>query len=281
MKSKILIVLFALIAVLSLSTCQTLMSAFQEPAISLHSVELASINLIGAQLLCKVQVENPNPFDIPFPETGWELFINTHSFVSGTVRNNQRIRANSTTLVEVPVNVDYIEFFNSFRSLLGSRQVAYKAALAVKFNFPVVGPKVFNLEHEGQLPIPQLPQVRAPTMRMENANITRAIINVTVNVQNPNQFEIPTPRITYDYQLNRNSFIRGNIESEGVLAANSTTPVVFQLIVTYADLYRSFSALRNLFEVPSLLILTCDFGMPALSSEPIRFEVAGTLPVLR
>ena len=270
-----------LVVLLSLTTCRTLMSAFEEPVLSLHSVELTNINLNGVQLLCKVQVENPNSFNIPYPQTDWELFINTNSFVNGTIRNNQRLSARNSTIVEVPVNFEYQGVFNSFRSLIGSRQVGYKIALGINFSLPVLGDKVWNFQYEDSLPLPQLPQVRAPSMRMENANITRALLNVTINVVNPNPFEIPKPGITYEYLLNRNSFIKGELESDGSLAANSTTPIVFQIIVNYADLFRNFSAMRNLFEVPSLLIVTCDLGMPILSSEPLRFEVAGTLPVLR
>ncbi|MCL2252637.1 MAG: LEA type 2 family protein [Treponema sp.] len=278
---KLLITAVAIIAVFSLTTCETLMRALQEPVVSLHSVDIGNITLNGVQLLCKVNVQNPNPFEIPFPETDWNLFINTNSFVSGTVRNNNRLRANETTIVEVPVNLNYLELINSFASLLGSRQVAYKVALDLKFTLPVLGTKVWNFEHEGSLPIPQPPTVSRPTVRMENANTTRALLSVTVNVQNPNPFPIPTPRITYDYQLNRTSFIRGELENTAPLAASATTPVTFQLTVNYADLLRSFTALRNLFEVPSLLILTCDLGMPIFGREPLRFEVSGTLPVLR
>jgi len=256
-------------------------SVVQEPVVSLHSVELANINLNGVRLLCKVQVENPNGFDIPFPEVDWKLFINNNSFVNGTVRNNQRIRARNTTIVEVPVNLEYLGILNSFASLLGSRQVGYKTELGVRFSLPVIRDKTWRFEHEGSLPLPQLPQVNRPSMAIENANITRAIVNVTINVVNPNPFEIPSPKIAYDYQLNRNSFIKGNIENETPLAANSTTPVRFQLIVNYADLFRSFAAMRNLFEVPSLLVVTCDLGIPFLRSEPLRLEVSGTLPVLR
>ncbi|MCL2441579.1 MAG: LEA type 2 family protein [Treponema sp.] len=277
---KIFAVLIVLYTVFSLTNCQSLRSVFQEPVVSLHSAELTGISFIGAQFLCKVQVQNPNSFDIPFPETDWEFFINNNSFLKGTVKNNQRIRARSTTIVDVPVSFEYVQMFNSFRSLLGSRQTGYKVALGVKIPLPILGDKVWNFEHEGTLPVLQMPQVNRPSMRMENADINRAIINVTVNVQNPNPFPIPSPKITYDYQLNRNSFIKGTIENEGLLAASASTPVVFQLIVNYADLFRSFSAMRNLFEVPSLLILTCDLGIPVFS-DILRFEVGGTLPLFR
>jgi len=57
-----------LLVSLVFTTCQSLGSIFQEPLLSLHSVELAGLSFSGAQFLCKVNVENPNVFDIPFPD---------------------------------------------------------------------------------------------------------------------------------------------------------------------------------------------------------------------
>ena len=61
-------------------------------------------------------------------------------------------------------------------------------------------------------PVPIAPQVDMATMKIGNINSSRAEIVVTINVENPNVFEIPPPTITYDYHLNRNSFIRGIAE---------------------------------------------------------------------
>ena len=403
---KLIFALIVLLALLPLTTCQTMQALLIEPVISLHSVELTGIDFNGVDLLCIVKIENPNDIFIPFPETGWEFFINANSFISGTIRNNQRIGARSSTLIEVPVNLNYVSVFNSFASLIGTRQMNYKAAFALKFPLPVIGDRIMHLEHEGSvplpqlprlsapsmriestdltravllfslnienqnafdlpapnisydfqlnrnpfltggvasvgplaassttplnfrlqvnyadllrafaslantreaatsmnfsfdfgipafgdalrheilgnLPIPQLPRIGTPSMRVENTNITRAEILVTMNVENPNVFAIPSPRITYDYQLNRNSFIRGNVEDQGLLAASSTTPIVFRMVVNYSDLFRSFASLITAREASSLLVMTCDINMPFLNSEPKRFEIAGTLPILR
>jgi len=275
---KLLITAAALFAIITLTTCQTLMAAFQEPSVSLHSVELGNISIDGAQIICKVQVENPNSFGIAFPETDWEFFINANSFLRGTIKNDQQIRSRDTSIVDVPLSINYLDLINTFTSLRGSRETAFKVALGVKFNLPIVGSKTWNFEHEGSLPMPQLPKFSAPTMSIASRDLTRAEIQVAINVENPNVFPIPAPKISYDYQVNRNSFIRGDAGGEGNLAANTTTPVVFRLIVTYADLLRSFASLITAREVASLLVMTCDFGIPLLG-EPSRFEVSGTLPL--
>jgi len=140
-----------------------------------------------------------------------------------------------------------------------------------------------EIEIEEEKPILQPPLIEMASMKIGNINSNRAEILVTINVENTNVFEIPSPRITYDYQLNRNSFIRGIVESDKLLAASSTTPVEFSLLVLYADLYRSNRQLRtsNLTNIPSLLIMTCDFDILDLDIEPMHFEIADILPLMR
>ena len=55
--------MLAFSAALVFSNCQSLNAIFKEPVVSLRSVELTGISFTGAELLCKVNVENPNNFN--------------------------------------------------------------------------------------------------------------------------------------------------------------------------------------------------------------------------
>ena len=134
-----------------------------------------------------------------------------------------------------------------------------------------------------ETPIPAPPQVDAASMKVAAVDSNRAEIVITINMENPNVFEISPPTITYDYHLNRNSFIKGIIESENSLAASSVTMVIFRLFVNYSDLYRSYRQLQAsaLTEIPSFLTMTCDYENPDFTWEALNFELAGTLPLMR
>jgi len=280
MKKRFLFIMTAVAfySIVSFTTCETLMSIVQLPQVSLHSVELGSISVNGASLICKLQVENPNPVTIPFPETSWELFINNNSFTSGVVRNNESLRARQTTIVDVQVNLDYLGVFNSFVSLKGSQKVGYKVALGVKFTLPVLGDKAWDFAHEGELPLPQLPKLSAPTMSIGSRDLTRAEVLVTMNIENPNVFPLPPITIKYDYKLNSNSFLSGDTKSE-TIPPNSTAPVVFRLGVNYADVLRIIGSLLTSSSVSSSISLSGDFGIPAFGGETFNLSASGTLPL--
>jgi len=138
------------------SGCQSLggLSAMvKEPVVSIRSVEVTKAGIIGVDLLCKVNVENPNAVDISFPELDWELFINGGHFVNGTIKNNNPLRAGQTTVVDVPVRLNYLDIFRVFSSIRGSAQANYKIALGLKFNLPVLGSRILHLDHQGVLPL--------------------------------------------------------------------------------------------------------------------------------
>jgi LEA14-like dessication related protein len=271
----------AIIITVAVIACKTVNPSFQEPVISFHSVTAADGNINNIQLLCKIQVKNTNSFEIPFPQTGWELFIKDISYKAGTAISDGKIKAKSAVFMEVPIKVEYTDFFKTYKSLIGSKQASYKIALAVKYSYPDWGEKVWNFDNSGELPLLQLPLISVPAMVMDNAEYSKTEILVTVNVENPNVFEIPSPKFSYDYQISKKSFIWGIAENEAPLAPNSVTPIQFRLIVNYADFYRSFSNVKYTREAGSLLVLLCDYRIPVFSGESRRFDSPGAVPIRR
>ncbi|MCL2276440.1 MAG: hypothetical protein FWC21_00935 [Treponema sp.] len=131
------------------------------------------------------------------------------------------------------------------------------------------------------LPDPQSPKLSAPTMNIININSSRVEILVTINIENPNIFELPSPVISYDYSLNKVSYIRGIVESDVPLAASSVTPLNFLLWVTYTDLYRNMRLPVSANELASQLSLSCSLECPVFGVESFNWLIAGTLPLRR
>jgi LEA14-like dessication related protein len=277
-KAGLVMVVFA---ALSLTTCQSLSNVLQEPLLSLHSVEIAKLSFTGAELLCKVKVDNRSPLEIPLPEVGWEFFINTNSFITGNIRSNQSLKSRKSTIVDVPVSFTYLEVFNAFKSLRGSRQADYRVTLAAKIPLPVMGDKVFNFEHKGTFPVLQFPKFTMPAMKFDKLDFTKAELLFTVNVENPNSFNLPSPKMAYEYLVNKNSFIRSTIDSAAPLAAGAVTAIPIRITVNYAELLQKFASLRSLGEAPSQLSLRSDFSIPAFAGESFQSEAGGSLPILK
>jgi LEA14-like dessication related protein len=225
-----------LLAMLGLTTCETLKAAFQEPAVSFNSARLTKITFTGTDLLCKVEVKNPNAFYIPFPEIDWEFFINDNFFVRGTIKNDQqRINARSTTLVDVPVSFEYLSVFNTFVSLKDSDQADYKIALSLKFPIPVIGDKTWDFEHKGIFPILKLPAISFKGITAKNFNplnlLSRIDFEAVWEVENPNIFGMNVKDLSFNLDINGSRWANGSVPNAPQIAAKGKTeiPLAFSI----------------------------------------------------
>jgi len=274
-------VIALVIIALSSTTCQTLQALLPEPIISLRSVELVNISFTGVDIMCKVNVENRTALEIPVPDFTWELFLNTNSFVKGEMNLGGRMKSRQTNVVEIPVSLSYLDIFNTFQSLKGNKNTSYAIALGVKLNIPIIGEKIWNFKHEGVLPVLQIPKFSAPSMKIDNIDFSEVNLAFSINIENPNDFDIPSPQLIYDFFVNRSEYSSAVAISSAPLAAAAVTPVIINIKLRYADLLRAVTSLLNLSEAPGLVAVSGGFGIPAFADEPARQEITGVIPILK
>jgi LEA14-like dessication related protein len=263
------------------SACESLKGIVSEPLLSLRSVDMAGIDFNGVDLLCKLDVQNPNAFDIPLPEISWNLNINTNDFVNGLIKSNSSLKSRKSSIVEIPVRLSYVEIFKTFASLKGSTETDYRIDLGVKIPFPLFADKTWNFSHAGTVPVLQIPKFTAPSFKIGRLNFTGAELVCSVNVENPNNFELPFPDMDYDFGINGNSFLKSSVVMGAGLAAAAVSPVDIKLQLNYADLYKTFQSLKNSSEANCLLALKSKFAIPAFSEESSSLDIAGKLPMLK
>ena len=282
MKKFIFILFFAFILILSygISSCGTLEAVVQAPNVTFNSVNIAGIGLHGVDLIARINVENPNSFNIPFPEVNWHMFINENSFVRGIINEGTNLRSRRTVTVDLPISVSYAGLFNSFVSLFGSPEVGYKIALDIRFPLPVINDLTYNLEFDGNLPLLQIPRLSSPTFGTGRMDFTSIEQNWVINIENPNNFPIPIPEYNWQYEVNGTPVISGRINQGGELSANSQTPVNFIAALRYTDIISAIGSLGNAPELRSLMkldtILPFDLPEGAVSS----FQFPASIPIL-
>jgi LEA14-like dessication related protein len=232
----------AFLAVLALTNCQSLGSVLKEPVLSLHSVDLAKISFTGAELLCKVNVENPNVIDIPLPEIGWELFIGTNSFAKGAIKSNGSLKSRITTAVDIPVSVGYIELFNSVASLIGSKTVDYKVVLDAKIAIPFLESKTWHFEREGNFPVLQVPVVSFRSIDVKNMSLTKLDFELSLEIENNNSVAMAINNLSYNLVVNNSQWSNGGVQNAPRLAAGGKTivPISFSIssLNVVADIIR-------------------------------------------
>ena len=276
----ILTLTLSLIFCYGIISCSTLDRAVQAPNVSFNSVDIAGIGLHGVDLIARINVENPNPFNIPFPEINWHMFINDNSFVSGIINQGTNLRSRRTVTVDLPISISYSGFFNSFASLFGSPEVGYKVALDIRFPIPIINDLTYSLEFDGSLPLLQIPRVSAPSFDTGRIDFTGIEQNWILNITNPNNFPIPIPEYNWQYEVNGTPVISGRINQSGDISANSQTPLNFTVNVRYTDIISAVGSLGTSPELRSLMKMDTILPFELPQGVSSSFQFPASIPIM-
>ncbi|MDR1618638.1 MAG: LEA type 2 family protein [Treponema sp.] len=223
-------VLLTVLALLP-AACASLGSAFREPSLSLVSVNIAGMDFTGADLVCRVDVDNPNAFTIPFPRIEWEFFVNANSFVSGAGGGGGPLKARQHTVVEVPVSVTWEGLYGAFQSLRNTEDAEYRIDLAAAFDLPAIGGKTWKLSHTGQIPLPKVPSIAFRGLKVKTLSLSRIEFELALEVENGNSFAMKVEELSYSFAVNGTPWVQGGAPAGTVLGAGKKTviPVTFSL----------------------------------------------------
>jgi LEA14-like dessication related protein len=276
---KVPVGIIGCIAVLVLTNCQSIGSALKEPVLSLQSVDLTKISFTGAELLCKVNVENPNVFDIPLPEVGWEFFVGTNSFAKGVIKSNESIKSRKTTAVNIPVSVGYVEIFDTFVSLRGSKTVDYKVVLDAKIPLPLLEGKTWHFEKEGNFPVLQVPTVNFRSIDVKNKSLTKLDFEISLEIANNNSVAMSINNLSYNLLVNNSQWSNGSVQSAPRLAAGEKTIVPISFSMSSLNIIMNIIQIINgNADVSYAFTGDLKFGvdLPALADLGTSFNVSGT-----
>lgn len=79
----------------------------QPPKVEMKSVSIANVGLKGIDLDVNLEVINPNPTPLTIDKFVYDLSIGDSSFFSGTFTKPVELKATETSLVTIPVRLDF------------------------------------------------------------------------------------------------------------------------------------------------------------------------------
>ena len=202
-----------LLSVLLFAACQTIPDAVKEPSVSLDSVSFSSITFDSIDMVALVNVKNDNPFTIPFPEIDWNLFVADESFTTGTIKNKQKLGANSLTPVEIPFSVAYKRLYSVIKTLADADEAPYRIKVGARFAIPVLGEKRFSTDFSGSIPMLKMPKISFDSVRFNSLAPTKVEFVLTWLIENKNAFPIALDKFRYDFAVNDAYWAEGQTPS--------------------------------------------------------------------
>jgi LEA14-like dessication related protein len=268
----------SLIAMVCLLTagCASLQNLVEQPTVEVAAVRLDNLSLSAATLLVDLKVDNPNPIGANLRSISYDLEINNKNILNGTSEQGIKLPVSGTRVVEVPLQVNYFELYDTVSELFAHQSVAYDLTGSVG-----IGPFDIPFRTDGQLPIPKLPVIRMQNVDVAAISLTGADLVFTLGVENPNAFPIDINELACDIKLGGRIFAEGLARRVDPIGAKDETALEVALRVSFFDLGRS--AYRLLSKPATGYELTGEMRVKKPGSQPTRipFTLNGNVGIHR
>ncbi|XP_055817200.1 desiccation protectant protein Lea14 homolog [Solanum dulcamara] len=128
----------------------------EKPEATITDVDLKRIGFDGISFHAKVAVKNPYSVPIPIMEIDFTLKSATRVIASGRIPDPGSIKANDSTMLDVPVKVPHSVLLCLVRDLGGDWDVDYTLELCLIIDIPVIGNITIPLSYSGEYKLPTL-----------------------------------------------------------------------------------------------------------------------------
>lgn len=115
-----------LLLMLSLSGCASLMSKPEPPTVKLAGITLTQANLLEQTFILKLQLSNPNDYELPIRGLRYQLDINGQEFARGGNLDAVTLPAKSDAIVEVDAKTNLQAWITQLRNIGDKDRVAYR-----------------------------------------------------------------------------------------------------------------------------------------------------------
>jgi LEA14-like dessication related protein len=203
----------------------SLTDSVKTPEVEFKSMKFESLTFDGVTMLFDFHVDNPNRLSLNAKGYSYSFSVSENPFLSGRNEDGIELRAQSSSVVSIPVRFGFREAFDTVTALATSDSIAYGLESTFKFEIPVLGVKEVPVSAAGWLPVPKMPRLSLQDISIRNLSFTGAEINVRLQFENPNMFGLSISDVEYDLSVDGTRWASAGIRQAITLSAKSTQTV--------------------------------------------------------
>lgn len=226
-------VLAMMLAVISLvSGCGVL----GKPSANIVDAKLTDLTLEGVTVALKVDVKNPYPIAVPLTNVEYALSSKQASILTGAMTNPGSIPARGSKTLDVPLRVKFADVLAAVEGLKLGAVVPY--AVNMNFNLDVPGGEKLSLplKKEGELPIPNVPDVRVNEVRWDEMSVLSAKGLIKLDVTNTNEFDVGLSKFAYAMSVGGTKVVSGSLSDAASLSPGETRTLEIPVKISPASL---------------------------------------------
>ena len=253
-----------------------------KPTAKLTGTRLANINFEQVDLIFDLAVENKNPITLDLAGLDYDLKIENQSLVSGVTAKAIKLKANSTSPVQLPVTLKFDDLKKLPGELWNKDKLAYDLQTTFNINLPVIGNYAIPVSKQGEFPVPKTPGLKIKDVKIKNLSFTTAELVAQVEVTNPNDFDLGLSNLNYQLNVNQQNWGQGKINQSSSIPKKGKGIVEIPVKLNLLSAGKSaYNALVNKTPVEYQLTgnATLDTGLELLKGYNLPLDIKGTTAI--
>jgi LEA14-like dessication related protein len=114
------------------------------PKISIEALQIQKLSLNGARLNCRLQMNNPNAFDLLLKRLDYHLNLGKITFAQASARSVSPLKKNSSAIMNLAFDVSFAKLGHT----------AYQLLQGQKADFTLTGGLIFDGKNQGDQKVP-------------------------------------------------------------------------------------------------------------------------------
>ena len=253
-----------------------------KPTAKLTGTRLANINFEQVDLIFDLAVENKNPITLDLAGLDYDLKIENQSLVSGVTAKGIKLKANSTSPVQLPVTLKFDDLKKLPGELWDKDRLAYDLQTTFNVILPVIGNYAIPVSKQGEFPVPKIPSIKIKDVKIKNISFTTAELVAQVEVTNPNDFDLGLSNLNYQLNVNQQNWGQGKINQLSSIPKKGKGIVEIPVKLNLLNAGKSaYNALINKTPVEYQLTgnATLDTGLELLKGYNLPLDIKGTTAI--
>jgi len=203
--------------------CSTLqqLADIQKPQVSLDNVQITGLSFDDISLMFDVAIENPNNLSVSLAGFEYDFLLNENSFIQGQMNEQLIIQAQSKSMVNVPVNMEFSNIYSNYKDIESKDSSSYQLNMGLYFDIPVIGKTRIPLSTQGSIPLIKFPEIKVTSLKLDDMSLTSAKLTLNVLLDNPNAIGLLLNQLNYSFVVNGNNWISGSNDTRQKIAQNS------------------------------------------------------------
>jgi LEA14-like dessication related protein len=270
-----------LLLAFSLSGCAELTKYTDtiKPTASLTGMRLANINFEQVDLIFDLAVENKNPVALDLAGMDYDLKIANQSLVSGVTAKAIKIKADSTSEVQLPITLKFADLKKLPGELWDKDTFSYQLDTRFNLTLPVIGNYMVPVSKQGELPVPKVPEIKVKTVKVKNLSFTTADLVTQVEISNPNAFNLAINNFDYQLYINQQSWGKGKLNEKYIVPEKGKAVIEVPVKLDILNVGQSaYKLLLNKSPIEYQLTgkVTMDTGLELLQDYTMPLDIKGT-----